>query len=123
MDASGSFEAQLCNRKPSVTYSKCLLFPCLYLGHRIKTDFSRFLIYLFSKILLPFLSIADLNVFLLNSDLYGWLEPQKTKLQPDTIRPKLKLSQLFRFSKHFHSRIKVKGPSPHVSENKTKLIS
>lgn len=118
MNAPGSFEAQLHNRKPSATYSKCLLFPCWYLGHRIKTDFSRFWLYLFLKILLPFLSIADLNVFLLRSDLYGCFKPWKAKLHLNCVRPRLKLIKLLRFSKHFHNRIKVKGQSPHFQKIK-----
>lgn len=118
MNAPGSFEAQLHNRKPSATYSKCLLFPCWYLGHRIKTDFSRFWLYLFLKILLPFLSIADLNVFLLRSDSYGYFKPWKAKLHLNCVRPRLKLIKLLRFSKHFHNRIKAKGQSPHFQKIK-----
>lgn len=77
-----------------------------------------FWLYLFLKILLPFLSIADLNVFLLRSDSYGYFKPWKAKLHLNCVKPRLKLIKLLRFSKHFHNRIKAKGQSPHFQKIK-----
>lgn len=54
----------------------------------------------------------------------GWMcRTMANKLHPNLGRPQLKLTELSRFSKHFHSRIKVKGPHPYLPRGKSWFFS